>query len=149
MPIQRIALISVHTSPLAPMGGAKTGGMNVYIRELSRELGRQGRHASTFSPDAPPRLRTAIDEAIGENVRVIYLAAGPPQPIVAGRAFEHLSEFTANLMAFATLQNVRLRHCLQSLLAERLGGGEAQGSLGHSLCPHVSHARAHEEAHRS
>lgn len=106
MLIKRIALISVHTSPLAPMGGRKTGGMNVYIRELSHELGKQGylvdiftRRSSSSEPD--------VDTAVGSNVRVIYLNAGPPAPL---RPDEHdgcLSEFTANLMAFATLHNIR------------------------------------------
>ena len=106
MPIQRIALISVHTSPLAPMGGAKTGGMNVYVRELSYELGGQGygidiftRRSSALDPD--------IDPAIGQNVRVIYLNAGPQQPLPPDEQVAHLSEFTANLMAFATLHNLR------------------------------------------
>ncbi|MCY4061043.1 MAG: glycosyltransferase [Chloroflexi bacterium] len=106
MPIQRIALISVHTSPLAPMGGAKTGGMNVYIRELSRELGRQDVCVDIFTRRASP-MENTIDAAIGENVRVIYLAAGPPQPLSPDDQYEHLSEFTANLMAFATLENLR------------------------------------------
>ncbi len=106
MPIQRVALISAHTSPLAPMGGAKTGGMNVYIRELSRELGRQGVCVDIFTRRASP-WENKIDASIGENVRVIYLAAGPPQPIPPDEQYEHLSEFTANLMAFATLENLR------------------------------------------
>ncbi|MEZ4831389.1 MAG: hypothetical protein R2873_05175 [Caldilineaceae bacterium] len=36
--LQRVALLSVHTSPLATLGGKKTGGMNVYIRYFGREL---------------------------------------------------------------------------------------------------------------
>ncbi len=38
----RIAQVSAHTSPLAPLGGRETGGMNVYVLELSRELARLG-----------------------------------------------------------------------------------------------------------
>ena len=38
----RIAMLSVHTCPLATLGGKDTGGMNVYVRELARELGRRG-----------------------------------------------------------------------------------------------------------
>ena len=106
MPIQRIALLSVHTSPLAPMGGAKTGGMNVYIRELSRELGRRGVSVDIFTRRAF-MTENRIDESIGENVRLIVLAAGPPQPLTPDEQFDHLSEFTANLMAFATLENLR------------------------------------------
>lgn len=105
MPIRRIALLSVHASPLAPMGGAKTGGMNVYIHELARELGRQGLYVDIFTRRASPSER-AIDESIGENVRVIYLNAGPPQPLPPHEQYEFLSEFTANLIAFATRRNL-------------------------------------------
>ncbi len=106
MPIQRIALLSVHASPLAPMGGAKTGGMNVYVHELSRELGRQGILVDIFTRRASP-LEKTINESIGENVRVIVLQAGPPQPLAPAEQYEHLSEFTANLIAFATRHNLR------------------------------------------
>ena len=34
----RIAMLSVHSSPIAQLGGKEAGGMNVYVRELSREL---------------------------------------------------------------------------------------------------------------
>ena len=34
----RIAVISYHTSPLAPLGAYEMGGLNVYVRELVREL---------------------------------------------------------------------------------------------------------------
>lgn len=106
MPIQQIALLSVHSSPLAPMGGAKTGGMNVYIHELSRELGRRGVRVDIFTRLSAPN-ENMIDSSIGENVRLIYLRAGPPQPLSPAEQYEHLSEFTANLMAFATRRNLR------------------------------------------
>lgn len=105
MPIERIAVISAHTSPLAPMGGVKTGGMNVYVRELSRELGKQGLFVDIFTRRSST-MESAVDASIGENVRVIYLDAGPPEPLSPEEQFEHLSEFTANLMAFAALQNL-------------------------------------------
>ena len=41
-PIKRVAMLSVHTCPLAMLGGKETGGMNVYVRDLSRELVRRG-----------------------------------------------------------------------------------------------------------
>ena len=105
MSIERIALISVHTSPLAPMGGAKTGGMNVYIRELSRELGQRGFYVDIFTRRSH-ELEPSIDKSIGANVRVIYLAAGPAAPLTPTDQYEHLSEFAAELMAFATLHNI-------------------------------------------
>lgn len=106
MPIQYLAMITVHTSPLAPMGGKKTGGMNVYIRELAQELGRRGVHVDIFtrrsSPDEPQ-----VDHGIGPNVRVIYLTAGPAQSLPPEEQFQYLSEFTARLIAFSTRHSIR------------------------------------------
>ena len=105
MTINRIALISVHSSPLAPMGGTKTGGMNVYVRELSRELGERGCQVDIFTRSAVGSS-AHLDTSLGENVRVISLNAGPPSSLSPEDHYEHLSEFTANLMAFATLHSL-------------------------------------------
>lgn len=104
--IRRLAILSVHTSPLAPMGGKKTGGMNVYIRELAQELGSRGISVDIFT------RRTSFDEPdvdhrIGENVRVIYLAAGPVAELKPDNIYPYLSQFTARLMAFATRHNLK------------------------------------------
>ena len=105
MPIQRIAFISMHSSPVAPMGGAKTGGMNIYIRELSRVLGSLGYHVDIFTRRSH-EFEAETDLSIGENVQVIHLKAGPPMPLAPESQYAHLSEFTAELMAFATLRNI-------------------------------------------
>lgn len=105
MSIQRIALLSVHTSPLAPMGGMKTGGMNVYIRELAQELGKDGYEIDIFTRRSS-LAEADVDHSIGPRVRVIYLRAGPATPMHPDEQYAHLSEFTANLMAYATLHNL-------------------------------------------
>jgi D-inositol-3-phosphate glycosyltransferase len=98
-------MICVHTSPLAPMGGKKTGGMNVYIRELAAELGRRGYDVDIFtrrsSPDEPE-----VDGRIGPRVRVVYLNAGPVEPLPPDDLVPYLSQFAARLIAFSTVQNV-------------------------------------------
>ncbi|MGD8969477.1 MAG: glycosyltransferase, partial [Anaerolineae bacterium] len=52
-----IAMLSVHTCPLATLGGKETGGMNVYVRDLSRELARRGHRVDVYTrsqnPDIP------------------------------------------------------------------------------------------------
>ena len=61
--LHRLAFISTHTSPLAQPGATKAGGMNVYIRELTRQLGHLGYQVDIFTrrddPDAPEEVRCA------------------------------------------------------------------------------------------
>lgn len=105
MRVKNLAILSVHTSPLAPMGGKKTGGMNVYIRELAYELGQRGINVDIFvrrsSPDEPK-----IDYGLGDNVRVVYLDAGPARLLSTDDIYPYLSEFTSRLIKFSTIHNM-------------------------------------------
>ena len=105
MNLRRLAMISVHTSPLAAFGRKKTGGMNVYIRELAQELARRGIEVDIFtrrsSEDEPE-----VDERLGPGVRVVYLTAGGLRPLGPDELYPHLSEFTAKLIAFATMRSL-------------------------------------------
>jgi D-inositol-3-phosphate glycosyltransferase len=95
---KRVAMLSVHTCPLAGLGGRDTGGMNVYVRRLARGLAR--RH---FAVDVFTRQRFAGGPRIvedGPGVRVIHLDAGPPGPMDKETIYEHLPEFAANVEAF-------------------------------------------------
>ena len=38
----RVAMLSVHACPMAKLGGRDSGGMNLYIRELARDLAGRG-----------------------------------------------------------------------------------------------------------
>ena len=91
-------MLSVHTSPLASPGGRESGGMNVYVRELSQAMGTRGyvvdvftRRASPDQPDAQP---------FGPNARVINIDAGPAGPLEKEALAAHLEEFEAQLLAF-------------------------------------------------
>jgi D-inositol-3-phosphate glycosyltransferase len=100
----RVAMLSVHTCPLATLGGKESGGMNVYVRDLSRELGRRGLSVDVFTriqdPD-PPELMS-----LGENARVIHLQAGPKAPYDKNLVFDHLPEFSRNLRDFAQREGI-------------------------------------------
>jgi D-inositol-3-phosphate glycosyltransferase len=92
-------MLSVHTSPVAILGGKDTGGMNVYVRELSRELGRQGIAVDVFTRSqdpAEPRLQEPWPQ-----VRVIHLPAGPEAPYDRRQLFRHLPAFVEGVRAFA------------------------------------------------
>jgi D-inositol-3-phosphate glycosyltransferase len=92
-----IAVISVHTSPLARPGTRDSGGMNVYIRELSRQMARRAHTMDIFTRrvDADTPEITIIDE----RTRVIQVKAGPVNGSKAAMQ-KHLSEFTDGVFEF-------------------------------------------------
>ncbi len=93
-----IAVITVHTSPLALPGTRDSGGLNVYVRELSRQMARRGHRMDIFTrrtdPDTPEI--TQIDESI----RVIQVHAGPYKADKYAQR-RHLEAFRQGVMAFA------------------------------------------------
>jgi len=56
--------------PLATLGGKETGGMNVYVRELSRELGRQGKQIDIFTRAQDPTIAPVRDLAPNKSYRL-------------------------------------------------------------------------------
>ncbi len=72
----RLAILSMHTSPLVQPGSGDSGGMNVYVRELSAALAHRGMECSVyvrrFSADLPPEIH------VEPGLRVVHVPAGPP-----------------------------------------------------------------------
>src|SRR5947208_3344351 len=87
----RVAMLSVHTCPLAALGGKETGGMNVYVRELSRELGRMGVEVDVFTRSQNASIPRVVP--LGERARVVHLAAGPQAPMPRAAIHAYLDEF--------------------------------------------------------
>jgi D-inositol-3-phosphate glycosyltransferase len=102
--MQRIAMLSVHTCPMAALGGKETGGMNVYVRELSRELGAQNLSVDIYTRSQDP-ARERVRE-LWPNVRVIHLPAGPERPYSKNLVLEHLPQFVSELRQFAVRERV-------------------------------------------
>jgi len=94
----RVAMLSVHTCPLAALGGKETGGMNVYVREVSRELGRMGVFVDVFTRSQNPTIPRVV--SLGEGARVIHLAAGDEAPMAREAIHEHLDEFVEGVEAW-------------------------------------------------
>ena len=122
--LKRIAMLSVHTCPLAMLGGKKTGGMNVYVRDFSRELGRQGILVDVFTrsqDDCQPRIK----HDLGHGGRVIHIPAGPEKPIPVDQITNYLDAFTAGVLAFAASENIEYdlihsHYWLSGLVADKL-----------------------------
>lgn len=103
----RIAMLSVHTCPLAALGGKKTGGMNVYVRELSRELGRRGVQIDCFTRSENPEVPHINDTDLGSNVRVIHIVSGSEAPASKSAIWQHLPAFIDGVRHFASQEGVR------------------------------------------
>jgi len=70
-----VAIISAHTSPLSLPGTRDSGGMNVYIRALSKELGNRANQMDIFTRRTDATLPEIVP--IDEHSRVIHINAGP------------------------------------------------------------------------
>jgi D-inositol-3-phosphate glycosyltransferase len=99
-------MLSVHTCPLAALGGKKTGGMNVYVRELSKELGRRGVLVDVFTRSQDPCVPHVNDRELAPGVRVIHVPTGPEQPIPTREIYPHLPEFVDGVRAFAADEGI-------------------------------------------
>ena len=86
-------MLSVHSSPIAQLGGKEAGGMNVYVRELSRELGRRGIGVDIFTRSQDAKAPTTV--AIDRGVRVINLHTGPSVPYDKNWVLDYMPEFVS------------------------------------------------------
>ena len=103
---QRVAFIAYHACPLAAPGQAKSGGMNVYVRELARALGEREWPVDVFT-----RIHSGSESAIEQvtpMVRVIHLPGGPVDAPIES-LFRHLPEFQTALAAFQREQRIDYR----------------------------------------
>jgi D-inositol-3-phosphate glycosyltransferase len=94
----RIAVISAHTSPLARPGGAKAGGLNVYVLELAKQLAGRGCTIDIFS--RATRRGTPEVTEIAPGLRAIHLPAGPLRHLRPESIFKHLDRFESEILAF-------------------------------------------------
>ncbi len=90
--IRRVAMVSLHTSPLDQPGTGDAGGMNVYVLELARRLARCGVEVDIFTRATSSALDPVV--SAGDGVSVRHVHAGP---------FEGLTkaELPAQLCVFA------------------------------------------------
>ncbi len=74
--MRRLAVLSLHSSPLAQPGTGDSGGMNVYVRELVSSLAQAGVDCTVYvrrwSEDLPEVV------AVEPGFRVVHVPAGPP-----------------------------------------------------------------------
>ncbi|MGH7402974.1 MAG: glycosyltransferase [Candidatus Rokuibacteriota bacterium] len=100
-----VAMLSVHTCPLAALGAKETGGMNVYVRQTARELGLMGLHVDVFTRSQNATIPRIVE--LGPGARVVHLPAGPEAPMPREALHRHLDQFAAGVEDFAREQGLR------------------------------------------
>jgi D-inositol-3-phosphate glycosyltransferase len=93
----RVAMISMHTSPLATPGVGDAGGLNVYVAELARRLGERGLKVDLFTRRDTRDVPDIVE--VHEHTRVIHLQAGPAEHVAKEALPALTKEFTAQLEA--------------------------------------------------
>lgn len=96
----RIAMLSYHTCPLATLGGKDTGGMNVYVRDLTTSLGRLGVNVDVFTRSQDEHVPHVLHD-LGYGNRVVHVPAGPETPLPKPELTAYLPQFVQGIRDFA------------------------------------------------
>ena len=70
----KILVISYHTCPVNKLGSKDSGGLNIYLREISKELGATGHEVDIFTRKHD--IRDPLEIGINDNSKVVHLDAG-------------------------------------------------------------------------
>jgi D-inositol-3-phosphate glycosyltransferase len=92
----RVAMLSVHTSPLDQPGTGDAGGMNVYVLELSRALARRGAEVEIYTRATSSAQPKVVDAEPG--IRVVHVPAGPFEGLDKNDLPGQLCAFTAGVL---------------------------------------------------
>lgn len=101
-PPLNIAMLCLHSNPLGDLGTEDTGGMSVYVRELSLELGRAGHPVDIYTRMAGETHYCEV--RLSGNVRIINLPIRETGHIPKEMLHAHLPEL------FEALKNYKMNH---------------------------------------
>ncbi len=121
--ISRVAVISLHASPLVPAGQSNAGGLNVYVRALALALARRDVQIDVFTRRSDAETPNVVELAPG--ARVIHVDAGPLEPLPPDDLLPFVPLFTAGVVGVAGLHEgtydvIHSHYWLSGLTALRL-----------------------------
>lgn len=90
--MRTLGILSMHTSPLAQPGRGDSGGMNVYVRQLSCALARSGLECDVYTRAWAPELAAVV--AVEPGLRVHHVVTGPLAEVEKERLPDLVPEFT-------------------------------------------------------
>jgi D-inositol-3-phosphate glycosyltransferase len=94
--LQSMAIVSLHTSPLAQPGAGDSGGMNVYVRSMASALARAGVACDVYTRAEHPRQPRVV--VVEPSFRVVHVPAGPEAPLPKEALPGLVEEFTLGML---------------------------------------------------
>lgn len=104
-------MISYHTCPLASEEGKETGGMNVYVLELAKQLAQLGHSVDVYTrsqdTENPPIVQ------VSDRFRVMHVVGGPQHGVPKKELLQYVPEFVENVVTFSRQENLTydVMHC--------------------------------------
>lgn len=77
--IERVAYLSMHTSPMLQPGVGDAGGLNVYVDELARTMARRSVNVNVYTRRTDPAQPDHVQ--VADRYRVHHIQAGPPEAL--------------------------------------------------------------------
>lgn len=102
--MRKIALISEHASPLALIGSTDSGGQNVYVAQIAKQLAGLGYLVDIFTRRDSASLAQIVDWLPG--IRVIHVPAGPAHFIPKEMMLPYVEQFGRFVTRFARRQKI-------------------------------------------
>jgi D-inositol-3-phosphate glycosyltransferase len=103
--VERVALLCLHSSPLAPLGSTDAGGMNLYVHLLAKKLGAGGVLVDVFTRRTGKRAPEIVQ--LGEGARLIHVLGGQPARLPKRLLPFHLHEMVDGIRCFADREKIR------------------------------------------
>ncbi len=100
----KILIISYHTCPENKLGSKDSGGLNIYLHEMSNQLGTKGHTVDIFTRKHD--IRDPLEIEINNNSKVVHLNAGN---LAEEKQHMHnyIDLFTSNLINYIDEQNLQ------------------------------------------
>jgi len=126
MAARRIAVFSMHTSPLAQPGEGDGGGMNVYVRALATAVARAGVECDVYTRAAARSAAPVVE--VEPGFRVLHVTAGPRAEVPKHELIDLVEPFTQAAEAM-----MRERPAVDALHANYWLSGAVAHRLKHRL----------------
>ena len=98
MKYKQIAVISYHTCPLSDSEGEETGGLNVYVFGLCKQLAKKGYVMDIYTRSQDKNNQRIVE--VADNLRVIHIVAGKEEKIEKKKLTPYIPEFLTNMHGF-------------------------------------------------